>query len=133
MEQSIFKSIKKQNVKLFLGLCLVFGLSKQSYAGVSESCNCTIDTVGYSAFVSTLTVADVPIQFHVNGTFAVAIGYITSNTPTVVQSLIDNNPNVTTIVFLDSGGSEDDEANLEASQLIRNCISLQMVQSPQVQ
>jgi len=120
MEQSIFKTIKFKNGKLLLRLCLVFGLSQNAYAGSSESCNCTIDTLGYSTFAPTLAISDVPMQFHVNGTFAVAIGYIKSNTPTIVQNLISNNPAVTTIVLLDSGGSEDDEANLEASQLIHN-------------
>lgn len=120
MEHSILKTIRLKHIKFLIVLSLVLGLSQQSYAGSSESCNCTIDTLGYSNFVQTLTVADVPIQFHVHGTFAVAIGYITSSTPTVVQNLIDNNPNVTTIVLLNSGGSEDDQANLTASQLIHN-------------
>lgn len=120
MEQSIFKTIRLKHIKILIVLSLIFGLSQQSYAGSSESCNCTIDTLGYSAFAPTLTLADVPMEFHVNGTFAVAIGYITSNTPTIVQNLINNNPSVTTIVLLDSGGSEDDQANLTASQLIHN-------------
>ncbi len=120
MQKSIFRIIKLKHIKLLLASCLTLGLSGQSYAGSSESCNCTIDTLGYSVFVPTLTIADVPMQFHVNGTFAVAIGYITSNTPTIVQNLISNNPTVTTIVLLNSGGSEDDEANLEASLLIHN-------------
>lgn len=103
---------------LFIG-SFFFHLSA-TQATIPQSCDCQIDTVGYANFVTTLTVADVPMQFHVHNTFAVAIGYINTNTPNVVQQLINNHPNVTTIVLLDSGGSDDDQANLQASQLLRN-------------
>lgn len=102
--------------KLFFSLVLIVNLTSfQLFNQELASCDCTIDTIGYADFVSTLNIQDVPINFHTHNQFAVAIGYITSSTPNTVQSLIDNYPDITTIVFLDSGGSEDDEANLEAS------------------
>lgn len=112
-----FKSLHSFSLFLFLGFLLT---SFKAEATIPESCNCQIDTAGYASYVSTLTIADVPMQFHVHNTFAVAIGYINSNTPNVVQNLISNHPNVTTIVLLNSGGSDDDQANLQASQMLRN-------------
>lgn len=46
-------------------------------------------------------------------------GVIGSSTPDAVQDLIDNHPEVTTIVLVDVPGSEDDESNLRASRLVR--------------
>jgi hypothetical protein len=90
-------------------------------AQVSESCDCSVDTIGYSSFVQTLNPDEnAPFQFHVNGTFAVAYGLIGSTTPNVVQSLIDNHPLVTTIIMLACPGSQDDVANLQAATLIYN-------------
>lgn len=90
-------------------------------AQVLESCDCTIDTIGYSNFLQTLTPSEnAPFQFHAQGNFAVAYGVIDSSTPTVVQDLIDNHPNVTTIIMHSCPGSADDTANLQASQLIYN-------------
>jgi len=90
-------------------------------AQVSESCDCSVDTARYSVFLPTLSPNEnATFQFHVNGTFAVAYGVIGSSTPTVVQNLINNNPNVTTIVMYACPGSEDDESNLQASMLIYN-------------
>lgn len=118
MKNNLFNPIHFIQVTLLSGVLTLMSLNSQ--AAVSESCDCTIDTAGYAGYVSTLMVADVPMAFHVHNNFAVAIGYINSNTPSVVQSLINNHPNVTTIVMLNSGGSEDDQANLNASQMLRN-------------
>jgi len=90
-------------------------------AQVSESCDCAVDTLGYSSFIQTLNPDEnASFQFQVNGTFAVAYGVIDSSTPTQVQNLIDNYPNVTTIVMHSCPGSADDNANLQAAQLIYN-------------
>ena len=112
-----FKSLHTFSLFFFIGFLLT---AFKAEATIPESCNCQVDTVGYANYVTTLTIADVPMQFHVHNTFAVAIGYINTNTPNVVQNLINNHPNVTTIVLLNSGGSDDDTANLQASQMLRN-------------
>lgn len=107
--------IKKNLLIIFLGL---FSMVQ---AQVSESCDCTVDTTGYSNYVSTLSIDEnASFNFNINGTFAVAYGLIDGNTPIKVQNLIDNHPNVTTIVMHSVPGSMNDEANLQASQLIFN-------------
>ena len=83
-------------------------------AQVSESCECSVDTAGYAAFLPTLNPDEnATFQFHVSGTFALAYGVIGSTTPSVVQDLITNNPTVTTIIMYACPGSEDDNANLQ--------------------
>lgn len=57
--------------------------------------------------------------FAVDGDEATMTGEIGSSTPDEVRSLIESNPDVTTIVMVDVPGSGDDEANLVASRLIR--------------
>lgn len=44
---------------------------------------------------------------------------IGSGTPDEVAEMLDENPDLTTIVLQDVPGSGDDEANLEASRLVR--------------
>ena len=105
--------------KSLYSFIVLFIYSLTSFSQVSESCDCQVDTLGYSTFVQTLSPDEnASFQFHVNGTFAVAYGVIGSNTPNAVQDLITNSPEVSTIVMLACPGSEDDEANLEASTLI---------------
>lgn len=62
---------------------------------------------------------DPPASFVVEGDEAVMAGVIDSSTPAEVRDLIDDHPEVTTIVMVDVPGSDDDVANLEASRLIR--------------
>ncbi len=101
---------------LFSVLVLFFG-----NAQVSESCDCSIDTAGYAAFLPTINPNEnATFQFEVSGTFAIAYGVIGSTTPTVVQNLISNNPSVTTIIMYACPGSENDQANLQASLAIYN-------------
>jgi hypothetical protein len=105
--------------KLFFLTIILLSLSSE--AQVSESCDCTVDTLGYANFVKTLTVdEEVPFNLHIHNKFAVAIGVIDGNTPSKIQNLIDNHSEVTTIVMLAVPGSMDDESNLQASQLIHN-------------
>lgn len=107
----------KNLTSVFFCLLLTLGL----HAQVLESCECAVDTLGYSNFIQTLNPNEnANFQFHVNGTFAVAYGVIGSTTPSLVQDLIDNYPAVTTIVMYSCPGSEDDVSNLQASQLIHN-------------
>lgn len=106
--------------KSFIFLFLLF-ISFQGTSQVSESCNCSVDTLGYASFLATLSPDEnATFQFHVSGTFAVAYGVIGSTTPAVVQDLINNYPAVTTIVMYACPGSEDDNANLQASLLLHN-------------
>lgn len=105
------------SVVLFIFSFLVVMVNGQ--AQVSESCDCTVDTLGYANFIPTLDVDEEAVfQFHVSGTFAVAYGVIDGTTPTVVQNLIDNHPQVTTIVMYACPGSDNDVANLQAAKLI---------------
>ncbi len=57
--------------------------------------------------------------FEVEGTEATMTGVINSSSPDEVRALIDDHPEVTTIVMVDVPGSIDDEANLKASLLVR--------------
>lgn len=57
--------------------------------------------------------------FEVEGETASMYGVIDHTTPQVVQSLIDEHPEVTTIVMIDVPGSDDDPANLAAARLVR--------------
>ncbi len=100
---------------------LSLGLVSLLNAQVSESCDCTVDTLGYSSFLPTLSVSENgPFKLKPHGTFAVAYGVIDASTPGEVQNLIDNNPTVTTIIMYACPGSANDEANLQAAQLIYN-------------
>jgi hypothetical protein len=93
-------------------------------AQTPESCDCVVDTTGLKAYLQTVTLNEnQPLAFEVpnaNSTFAVLHGFINSNTPTTVNTFISNYPNVTTLVFMQVPGSEDDDANLVASQALRN-------------
>lgn len=60
-----------------------------------------------------------PADFTVNGNQAVMVGVINGTTPERVQTLIDDYPEVTTIVMQDVEGSANDEANLVAARLVR--------------
>lgn len=95
----------------------------QTYS-TPESCDCTIDTVGYKSYLSTLTLNEnAPFKFHVqnsNSTFAIAAGVIGNTTPAVVQNLINNYSKVTTIVMHLVPGSMDDHSNLTASKALKN-------------
>lgn len=100
----------------------VFGFL--SSGQVSQSCDCMVDTAGLANYLTTLNLNEnQPLTFEVensNSTFAVLHGYITGSTPTTVQNFISSYPNVTTLVFMQVPGSENDNANLIASQALRN-------------
>ena len=93
-------------------------------AQAPESCDCIVDTSGLASYLSTLNLNEnQPLIFEVqnaSSTFAVLHGYIDGSTPGAVQSFITNYPNVTTLVFMQMPGSDDDEANLQAAQALRN-------------
>lgn len=111
------KALKK--AVLFLLLTPVFSWGQSTSFETSESCACTVDTLGLSVYLETLTLTeDAPLSFEVEGptaTFAVLHGYIDGSTPAVVADFITAYPEVTTLVFIKMPGSADDEANLEAS------------------
>lgn len=60
-----------------------------------------------------------PAAFKVDGDRALMSGVIDGTTPKQVQTLIDDHPNVKTIVMQQVDGSADDEANLMAARLVR--------------
>ncbi|MFK7801743.1 MAG: alpha/beta hydrolase [Anaerolineae bacterium] len=57
--------------------------------------------------------------YEVEGDQAFMSGVIDGSTPDRVQQLIDDYPEVTTIVMEQVDGSADDEANVEAARLVR--------------
>lgn len=60
-----------------------------------------------------------PASFTVDGDQVIMSGVIDSTTPDEVERLIDEHPEVKTIVMQEVDGSADDEANLIASRLVR--------------
>jgi len=107
--------------RTLISFIALISISFISNAQVSESCNCTVDTLGYENFLQTLTPDEnANFQLHTFGTFAVAYGVIGATTPAVIQDLIDNHPAVTTIIMHSCPGSQDDDSNLVASMLVYN-------------
>lgn len=60
-----------------------------------------------------------PASFDVQGQDALMTGVIDESTPAAVDDLLSDHPGVTTIVMIDVPGSDNDEANLQASSMIR--------------
>lgn len=58
-------------------------------------------------------------SFEIQGDEAMMTGVIGETTPDAVADLLEDHPEVTTIVMSDVPGSENDEANLKASSLVR--------------
>ena len=61
---------------------------------------------------------DVPVAFNVRGRWAVMTGTIDSSIVSKLQTLVQDYPNVDTLVMVDVPGSSDDEANLQAGRLV---------------
>ncbi|PHS04124.1 MAG: hypothetical protein COA88_14235 [Kordia sp.] len=106
-------------------LLLVFFINYIAQAQTTaESCDCTPEITGLSTYLNTLTLNETaPLRFDVpdnTAKFAVLHGVIDSSTPTVTQTFINNYPNVSTLVFMQIPGSEDDTANLIAAQKLKN-------------
>lgn len=64
-------------------------------------------------------VDDEAAQFTVKGEQAFMAGVIGASTPERVQKLVQEHPEVKTIVMTNVPGSDDDEANLQAARLLR--------------
>lgn len=100
----------------FYGNSLIYAQS------VPNTCDCQLDTLGLFDYLSDLTLNEQePLEISVqnaNSTFAVLHGTIGSSTPSKVENLINNYPNVTTLVFTTVPGSGDDAANLMAAKAI---------------
>lgn len=111
-----------KNLYLIVLIFLCFAQVVFSQTPISP--NCTVDTVGLASFLNSINLnEDEPLAFELpsaNSTFAVMHGFIDGSTPSVVQNFIDSYPSVTTLVFMQMPGSDNDDANLEASQLLRN-------------
>lgn len=109
-------------VIIFIISVLAFNVNAQTYS-TPESCECKVDTLGLKSYLNTLTLNEnAPLKFEVqnsSSTFAVVHGVIGNTTPTVTQTFIDTYLNVTTLVFMQVPGSEDDTANLIAAQKIK--------------
>ncbi len=109
-------ALKKGMVFILLSSSSLWG---QSTFQTSQSCDCIIDTLGLASYLSTLSLSeDSPLSIEVEdptSTFAVLHGYIDGTTPDIVDNFITSYPEVTTLVFMQMPGSDDDEANLEAS------------------
>ena len=59
-----------------------------------------------------------PATFSAQSDYAIMRGLLGPTSPDRIADLLDDNPDVQTIVIAYSPGSEDDEANLEAARLI---------------
>jgi hypothetical protein len=110
--------------KVLIAGVLVSAISVSLKAQITSSCDCIVDTVGLKTYLNSLNLNEnASLAFEVqsqSSTFAVLHGVIDNTTPTVVQNFITNFPNVTTLVFMQMPGSEDDESNLIASQALHN-------------
>lgn len=108
-------------VFLLLIVCINYATQAQT---TPESCDCTPEITGLSTYLNTLTLNEnAPLRFEVpsnTAKFAVLHGVIDSSTPNVTQTFIDNYPNVSTLVFMQMPGSDDDTANLQAAQKLKN-------------
>lgn len=60
-----------------------------------------------------------PAAFTVEGNAAIMSGVIDGTTPDVLADLVNNNPDVTTIILANVPGSDDDDANIEAARFLR--------------
>ena len=60
-----------------------------------------------------------PVSFNVEGTKAIMSGTIDARLQSTLETMLADNPTVTTIEMLDVPGSADDDANLVASRIIR--------------
>lgn len=85
-----------------------FGAKMVTVAEVETACSGTFDT----------SPTEQPLTLTVDGTRAIFRGLIDSSTPQKVTDLINNNPEVKTIVMAYGPGSDDDDANLVASKMI---------------
>lgn len=85
-----------------------FGAKMVTVAEVESACAGTFDT----------SPTEQPFTLTVDGTRAIFRGLIGSSAPQTVMNLINNNPEVKTIVMAYGPGSEDDDANLAASKMI---------------
>lgn len=85
-----------------------FGAKMVTVAEVEAACSGTFDT----------SETEQSLTFSVDGTRAIFRGLIDSSTPQRVTDLINNNPEVKTIIMAYGPGSEDDDANLIASKMI---------------
>lgn len=85
-----------------------FGAKMVTVAEVETACAGIFDT----------SPTEQPLTFTVDGTRAIFRGLIDSSTPQRVTDLINNNPEVKTIIMAYGPGSDDDDANLVASKLI---------------
>jgi hypothetical protein len=116
------KILAKSIAATFVACISSFTFGQTTYS-TSESCNCTVDTSGLASYLGTLTLSeDTPLSFEVessSSTFAVLHGYIDGSTPTVVNTFISSYPEVTTLVFMQMPGSDDDESNLIASMALK--------------
>ncbi|MBX2800125.1 MAG: hypothetical protein KTR31_20775 [Myxococcales bacterium] len=60
-----------------------------------------------------------PLEFEVEGTVAIMTGELDEDAPSIVRDLLEDNPQLETIVLQDVPGSVDDVAALEAARLVR--------------
>lgn len=85
-----------------------FGAKMVTVAEVEAACTGTFDTSG----------TEQSLTLQVDGERAIFRGVIDETTPQKVTDLISNNPEVKTIVLAFGPGSDDDDSNVQAAQMV---------------
>ncbi len=62
---------------------------------------------------------EVPVEFEVIGSQAIMYGYVDGTTPGRLDTLLQDNPQLETLVMPFVPGSVDDESNLQAARIVR--------------
>ena len=117
---AFYVAVEPYNADGSLAVSNVEVLMVQSESGSSDTSMLTaaeVEAACTGTFDTSPTEESLTLQ--VDGTRAIFRGVIDGTTPAKVSALINNNPEVKTIVLAYGPGSDDDAANLEAALLVR--------------
>ncbi|OLQ88479.1 alpha/beta hydrolase [Vibrio panuliri] len=76
-------------------------------------------TMKYKSECSFDMEGDQPLTFYVNGNIATLSGVVCDGSPDAFTDMMDENPNITDLLFKSIDGSADDEANIELAYMVR--------------
>lgn len=110
---------KTISICMLVLLCIACKKDEKTLISETEFLPSSIDTTGYFNFKKTLVYEfDQPLQYFVHNNFAVMVGYIDSNTPSLTEKLFVEHPEVKNLIMLDVPGSVDDVANLQTAKMV---------------